>query len=914
MSSKVYLVDGSGYIFRAFYAVQPLTTKEGFPTNALLGYSRMLIKLLGAADSEHVAVVFDAGRETFRNALYPLYKANRTEAPPELALQFPFFREISSALGLQILEQKGYEADDIIATLATRLAASGHEVVIVSGDKDLMQLVGDKVSIWDTMKDKRIGAAEVKEKFGVPPHQVVEVLGLTGDSSDNIPGLKGVGEKTAAQLIELFGSVEGVLANVEEIKNDARIRNRKKIAEQIELDGVQLRLSRKLVEVDRSTPFQVFSGNNFVDAGALTDTELVEALLRRPPNGQKLDELAGRLEFTSVFKDFKSARISTADIESPYKYETVTRAAFPQWLELFLQQREYAVDLETTSLNFHEAKVVGLAFAWSDEGGYYIPVGHLENPETQMSFREVIEAIGSSLRDSAIGKIGQNLKYDQEVFTQQGVELEGISFDTMIAAYLINPDRRSINLGSLAHDFLGLGVSEYVDVVGELENFSHVGIAAATRYAAEDAHIAWMLRGVLAPKLKELSLEKVFYEIEVPLVSVLARLERRGIALDVEFLKKLSEEYELELVRIRHELYELAGTEFNINSPKQLSEILFDKLGLSAKGLKRTKTGTSTDSSVLEQLSSVHPLPAKILEYRLLFKLKSTYIDALPLQVAPQTGRVHTRFNQAGTATGRLSSSDPNLQNIPIQSREGRRIREAFVAPIGRTLISADYSQIELRILAHLSGDKALCHAFNSGEDVHAATAREILSIPPMLPVSPEQRRMGKTINFGLVYGMSGFRLGKELGIPVGVANQYIENYFKRYAGVRDLFRRYEEEAVSQGYVTTMFGRRRYVSDLDMSGRDKGFAMRVAINAPIQGSAADIIKLAMIALEERLRKTPRDVRMLLQIHDELVFECADECADEAVEMIRTEMEQVVKCQVPLRVDIGRGRTWQESHG
>jgi len=531
-----------------------------------------------------------------------------------------------------------------------------------------------------------------------------------------------------------------------------------------------------------------------------------------------------------------------------------------------------------------------------------------------MNWPQVKELLRPILEDSSIAKVGQNLKFDSQMLGAQGILLAGIAFDTMIAAYLLNPDRRTFTLSSLALDYLGLSVSEYSEVTAGLESFADVALEQATDYAAEDAHIAWLLKDIFAPLIDEAQLGTVFYEIEVPLVAVLSQMERRGVLLDCQLLAKLSEEYDGKLQILQGQLYQLAGCEFNLNSPKQLSEVLFEKLQIPTKGLKKTKTGVSTDSSVLEQIADQHPLARQILEYRMLHKLKSTYVDALPAQVSAVSGRLHTRFNQTGTGTGRLSSSDPNLQNIPIQSVEGRRVREAFIAKPGYQLLSADYSQIELRLLAHLSNDEALCQAFIEDKDIHEITTREILSIPPLLPVTKEQRRMGKTINFGIIYGMSAFRLAKELEIPVGVAQKYIDNYFGRYAKVKNYFSSLTDDAERLGAVTTITGRQRKISDLDIGGRDRGFLQRVAINAPIQGSAADLIKMAMVAIDRRITKETLPLEMLLQIHDELVFECREDFLTEGKRIVKEVMEGVMQLKVPLLVDIGSGLNWELAHG
>ncbi len=902
-----YLIDGSGYIFRAFYAIQRLSTKDGFPTNALFGFLKMVLKTIDTANSSKVAIIFDAGRKTFRNDLYPEYKANRDECPPELVQQMPYFRELSKAIGLPVLEAPGYEADDIIATLTAKLVAQKKDVVIVSGDKDLMQLVSDHVTIWDTMKDTRYKAPEVVEKFGVGPTQVTEVLALTGDTSDNVPGVDGVGPKTAAQLIVKYNDVEGVISNIEAIKSDAEIRNRKKIAETIEANLDQLRLARKLVEVDSKVPLQEISG----------DGENIDELLsKRDVDAEHLGDLFNRFEFTTLFKEFKNVLGAAARQKTSehYTYKTILAADFPAWCEEFLQQKDFAFDLETTALEIHNAEIVGISVCWDDKVAYYIPVGH-KGAEGQVTWSSFVEHTTRHFANPEVKKSGQNIKYDISILELNGISVEGIAFDTMVAAYLLNPDSRSFNLTALAEEFLHLPVIEYDEVTDGAENFSGVTIEAATQYACQDAHYAWLLKGILGPRLEEEGLTKVFEKLEVPLVPVLARMEREGVKVDAKTLESMSAEFAGQLSELEKQIYSHAGQQFNINSPKQLAEIFFDKLGISTKGVKKTKTGLSTDSSVLEKLAEVHPLPALILEYRSLHKLKSTYTDALAQVINPKTGRVHTRLNQTVTSTGRLSSSDPNLQNIPVQSEAGRRIRSAFIPESGKFFIAADYSQIELRLLAHLSGDKNMIAAFNEGTDIHANTAREIMGLGAFDEVSDEIRRIGKTINFGIVYGMGAFRLSRELGIPVHQATTYINNYFARYPRVKEYFAKLEDAAMSNGEVQTIFGRKRVISAIDTSGRDSGFAMRAAINAPLQGSAADIIKIAMIKVDSMLRSSGIDAKLILQIHDELLIEAADRGAAENEKLMRSvqeAMESVMELSVPLKVDAGSGRTWTEA--
>jgi len=912
---KIYLVDGSGYIFRAYFAMPPLTNSEGFPTNALYAFTRMLIKLINEAASDHMVMVFDAGRETFRNELYKEYKANRDECPADLVPQMPFFREIPKAFGIPVLELAGFEADDLIATLTVSCKQFDLETVIVSADKDLMQLVSPGVSMWDTMRDKHYGAKEVEEKFGVAPEKVVEYLALAGDSSDNIPGLRGAGPKTAALLVELFGDVETILEKRDEILEDKRIRNRKKLVETINSDEELIRVSRKLVEVRSDVPIELeFDGDtkNLADIGRI---DFLRAIVKRDIDSELFSDLIGRFEFTSLVSDLKkNGKGST--LEDNAEYKTIYSEDFAQWVDTLKAQPLFSFDLETTSLDVLQAEIVGIAICWADEISYYIPLLHdTEAPEgkTQLSLEQFLQETGEIFSNPEIKKVGQNLKYDIGILEQHGVEFEGAFFDTMIAAYLLNPDRGSVSLAALAHEFLGAQVSEFKELGATEDNFKTVPIAQATSYAAEDAHAAYLLYKILYPQIVEQELERVLTEIEMPLIQVLSRMERRGVLLDSKFLEEMSSKLEQQLSSIRTRVFELAGTEFNMNSTQQLGVILFEKLGISTKGVKKTKTGYSTNHAVLEKIRNEHELPALLLDYRMLNKLKTTYVDSLPQQVSADTARLHTRYNQTVTATGRLSSSQPNLQNIPIQTEQGRLIRKAFIAPEGKMLIAADYSQIELRLLAHLSGDEQLCQAFQDNTDIHEKTAREILNIPAHQQVDANQRRIGKTMNFGIIYGMSHYRLSRELEIPLFVAKQYIDDYFGNYPRVAEYFDSLEQQADQKGYVTTMFGRRRFVSQIDSSGRDGGFLKRAALNAPIQGSAADLIKLAMINLEGAIRSQGLPLEMIMQIHDELVFEVPEGDIEPMQQLVREFMEGVVELEVPLRVDLAVGKNWHEAH-
>jgi len=912
---KIYLVDGSGYIFRAYFATPPLTNSDGFPTNALYAFTRMLIKLLNEAASEHIVMVFDAGRETFRTELYKEYKANRDECPKDLAPQMPYFREIPKAFGIPVLELAGFEADDLIATLTASCKSFDLETVIVSADKDLMQLISPGVSMWDTMRDKRYGAEQVQEKFGVPPEKVVEYLALAGDSSDNIPGLRGAGPKTAALLIELFGDVENMLNNRSQILEDKRIRSRKKLFETINNEEELIRISRTLVEVRPDVPLEFEFDDSTRAIDELSKDDFLRAIVKRAPDNELFSELITRFEFSSLVKDLKKNSPGSRLQESA-QYSPIYAEDFKGWLADFSREPLFSFDLETTSLDVLKAEIVGIAICWKSTESFYIPFAHqgeLPDGKTQLTFESFLASTKEIFSSPEIKKVGQNLKYDIGILEQHGVEFNGAFFDTMIGAYLLNPDRGSVSLAALAHEFLGVQVSEFKELSAEDDDFRTVSVPDAVAYAAEDAHAAFLLFELLHKQILEQKLERVMIEIEMPLVQVLSRMERRGVLLDTEFLAEMSEQLEVQLEKIRSQVFELAGMEFNMNSPQQLGKVLFEKLGLSTKGIKKTKTGYSTNHAVLEKIRNQHPLPAHLLDYRMLNKLKTTYVDSLPQQVSPISKRLHTRYNQTVTATGRLSSSQPNLQNIPIQTEQGRLIRKAFIAPGGKLLMAADYSQIELRLLAHLSGDEELCQAFIDNTDIHEKTAREILSLGTDQEVTSTQRRLGKTINFGIIYGMSHYRLSRELDIPLFVAKQYIEDYFGNYPKVAEYFDSLERQAEEHGFVTTIFGRRRFVSQIDSAGRDGGFLKRAALNAPIQGSAADLIKLAMINIEREIQSRELPLEMIMQIHDELVFEVLEDHIEPMQKVVQELMERVIELKVPLRVDISSGPSWNEAH-
>jgi DNA polymerase-1 len=885
---KVFLIDGSSYIYRAFFAIAHLSNSKGFPTNAIYGFTNMLLKVLREKGAEYAAIAFDAPGPTFRHEVFGEYKANRPSMPEDLRVQVPHIKEIVSALRVPVLEKEGYEADDLIAAMAKKLEREGVETVIVSGDKDLLQLISPQVAMYDPMKEKTFRIPEVKERFGVAPEKVVEVMGLMGDTADNIPGVPGIGPKTAAQLIEEFGSIEDLLKNVEKVKSA-------KVRALLERYAEQARLSRELATLDFEAPVE----------GGLQDLRLGE------PDRKSLQAIFKEMEFSKLLKDFS---LKPDHREDDYRLVT-TRGEFGELVQNLEKAGAFALDLESTSIRPMRAEIVGLSFSFQSHQAFYVPVGHnYDGAPGQLSREEVLQTLRPLLEDPAVKKYGQNIKYDYILLANSGVRLRGIAGDTMIASYLLNPSRHRHSLEELAREHLDRQIITYSDVAGsgaKQVSFSQVEVGKACRYSCEDADLTLLLANLLLPKVEADGFAELFHEVEIPLIEVLAAMEMNGVRLDLALLAVMSAEFEKQMERIAQEIFDLAGESFNINSPQQLGKVLFEKLKL--PGGKRTKTGYSTDVEVLNELSKDFPLAARVLEYRSLSKLKSTYADALPELINPRTGRIHTSFNQTVTATGRLSSSDPNLQNIPIRSPEGRRIREAFIPEEGTRILSADYSQVELRILAHLSGDSYLVETFQQDQDVHAATAAEIFHVSPD-QVNPEMRRLAKVINFGIIYGMSAFGLAKELGIQPSVAQAYIANYFQKYHGVRDYIDASLEAAREKGYVTTLMNRRRYLPDIKNANRNvRQFAERIAINAPIQGTAADLIKVAMIRIHRRLIQEKRKTKLILQIHDELVFE-VPEAEMEAVQgMVKEEMEGVMKLVIPLKVEMGVGKNWAEAH-
>ena len=894
-SKSLYIIDGSSYIFRAYFGIrQFLSTSKGFPTNALYGFINMLQKVVKDEKPDYLCVAFDSKEKTFRHDIYPDYKANRDAPPEDLAKQFPYFEPLVDAFNISSIRIPGYEADDIIGTLALKGSKAGFRVVIVSGDKDMMQLVGPKVQMLDTMKNKRIGVDEVKEKFGVPPEKVIEVMGLMGDSSDHIPGVKGVGPKTATELIQKYGSIKELYKCIDEIE-------KKKLKEKLVQDKERALLSRKLVTIDTAMKLEC----------SLDDLKV------RPSKNEDLRKLFSEFEFSSMLAGLESGSEETSKTTRPLKknYETVlTEAAFNKWIKKLKKNKIFALDLETTSLRPVQARAVGVSFSCNTGEACYIPLAHsyLGVPD-QLGVDWVFDKLKPILEDPEIKKVGQNIKYDFIVLKNEGVQLQGIAFDTMLASYLLNPSSRAHNMDALALEYLGHTTIKYKDVVGTASKeigFDQVQIDRATEYAAEDADITWRLYEKLSGLLKGDDL-KIFEKLELPLLEVLGDMELQGMALDKPHLQKLSQRIHLLLTEQEKEIYELAGEQFNINSPKQLSVILFEKLELPV--IKKTKTGYSTDVSVLEELSAEHELPEVILLYRQLAKLKSTYVDALQEEIFGKTVRVHTSFNQSVAATGRLSSSNPNLQNIPIRTEMGREIRKSFIAEENNKILSADYSQVELRVLAHMSEDDSLIDAFINGEDIHTRTAVEIFGTTAER-LDAQARRMAKAVNFGIVYGLSAFGLSRQLKIFPKEAKKFIDKYFELYKNVKIYMERTVEDARDIGYTLTLMNRKRYLPDLNSKNRQaREAAERIAINSPVQGSAADLIKLAMINLDREIAQKKLNSRMILQVHDELVFECPSEEEEEMRALVKKEMEEVMPLKVPLVVDIGWGDNWNDAH-
>ncbi|OOG26826.1 DNA polymerase I [Thioalkalivibrio denitrificans] len=892
------LVDGSSYLYRAFHALPPLTNSKGEPTGAVYGVANMLRKLLKDYEPEHVVVVFDAKGKTFRDELYPEYKATRPPMPDELVAQVEPLHELVRAMGLPMLAVPGVEADDVIATLARQGREHGLDVVISTGDKDMAQLVEPGVTLVNTMTDTKMDEAGVEEKFGVPPERIVDYLALIGDTVDNVPGVDKVGPKTAVKWLDAYGTLDGVMEHADEIKG--------KVGENLRAALEHLPLSRELVTVRRDVALDV----------SPEDLRLAE------PDRETLRELLARLEFRTWLKELESGE---GDVEpaganpvSAQAYETILdEKALVAWLRRLEAADLFAFDTETTSLDYMQAEVVGVSFAVQTGEAAYVPLAHdYADAPKQLPRDETLERLKPLLESPKHRKLGHHLKYDRNVLLNHGIELGGIAHDTMLESYVLNSTASRHDMDTLAEKYLDYRTTHYEEVAGKGAKqipFSQVRIEDATPYAAEDADITLRLHEHLWPQLEaEPGQCRVYREIEMPLVPVLSRMERTGVKVDAERLFAQSHELAERMGQIERQAHEVAGGAFNLGSPKQIQEILFERQKLPV--VRKTPKGQpSTAEDVLEQLALDYPLPRLILEHRSLSKLKSTYTDKLPERIDPDTGRVHTSYHQAVASTGRLSSSDPNLQNIPIRTEEGRRIRQAFVAPEGRQLLAADYSQIELRIMAHLSGDGGLLKAFAEGQDIHRATAAEVFGVT-LGQVTGEQRRAAKAINFGLIYGMSAFGLARQLGIERGDAQDYVDRYFTRYPGVKDYMESTREQARERGYVETLFGRRLYLPDINArNGQIRAQAERVAINAPMQGTAADIIKRAMIQVDQWIRESQIPAVMILQVHDELVLEVDDDAVDDVREELCQRMSGAAELKVPLVVDAGVGDNWDAAH-
>ena len=926
--NPLVLVDGSSYLYRAFHAFPPLTNSAGEPTGAMYGVLNMLKSLISQVQPSHIAVVFDAKGKTFRDEMFEQYKSHRPPMPDDLRKQIQPLHDIIRALGIPLLVIEGVEADDVIGTLAVAASKANQKVLISTGDKDMAQLVDDNIMLINTMNNTLLDREAVIEKYGIPPELIIDYLALMGDSADNIPGVAGVGEKTALGLLQGIGSMAEIYANLDKVA-ELPIRGAKKLGDKLLAEKEMADLSYRLATIKTDVALNITP----------------EQLTLGASNNDQLTEYFGRYEFKRWLNEVMNGADSiTNNNEQPTKinhyqatpalaqdnseealpaiqidrsrYETLlTEADLNRWVEKLNQAKLFALDTETDNLDYMAANLVGISFALENGEAAYLPLqlDYLGAPKT-LEKTTALTLLKPVLENPAIQKVGQNFKYDLTIFARNGIDVQGVAFDTMLESYVLNSTGRH-NMDDLAKRYLGHQTISFEEIAGKGKNqltFNQIPLEQAAEYAAEDADVTMKLQQVLWEKLsKEPTLEKLFKEMELPLLGVLSRMERRGVLIDSDALFLQSNEIANRLSELEEQAYVLAGQPFNLASTKQLQEILFDKLGLPV--IQKTPKGApSTNEEVLEELAFSHELPKVLVEHRGLSKLKSTYTDKLPQMVNPQTGRVHTSYHQAVTATGRLSSSDPNLQNIPIRNEEGRRIRQAFIAREGFTVVAADYSQIELRIMAHLSQDQGLINAFTQGKDIHRSTAAEIFGVA-LDEVTSEQRRNAKAINFGLIYGMSAFGLSRQLGIGRADAQSYMDLYFKRYPGVQTFMHDIREKAKAQGYVETLFGRRLYLPDINSSnGMRRKAAERVAINAPMQGTAADIIKRAMIQLDQKLQNDP-DIAMIMQVHDELVFEVRSEKVAFYSELIKTQMESAADLMVPLIVDVGQGNNWDEAH-
>ena len=886
----LYLIDGSAYVYRAYHAIRSLANSKGLPTNATFGFTRMLIKLIEDRSPEYVVMFFDAKGPTFRHEIYQDYKANRPPMPEDLSIQIPYIKEITHGFNIPVIEMQGFEADDLIGTFRYQAEKAGFFVVMVTGDKDFVQLVTDNAVIWDPMKEKTIDINTVRDDFGVEPYQMIDVMALSGDASDNIPGVPGIGPKTALSLIKTFGTVEHLYERVHTI-------TKKKQHENLVQYKKQALLSKELVKIHIDVPFP-FNTENFK---------------YQAPDNTRLSKLFKQLEFRQLQQAFpEQSDLSNKNYRAIYDMSTL--------FDLIKQLKKaemFAIDTETTSKDPMKANLVGLSFSMKPNEAFYIPCAH-DYPEApaQIELKSVLSQLKPLLENPDVKKIGQNIKYDWMVLKRHGINLAGVMFDTMLASYLINPSKRAHNLDQIALDFLDHKTITYENISGKGQrdvSFAEIPLEKAMPYSCEDADITLMAYHVLMPLIENAGLMELYDNVELPLVPVLMNMEMTGVCVDREKLTELSKSFEHQLEQLESMIYSIAGEEFNIKSSQQLGRILFEKLKLPVQKKTKKKTGYSTDVSVLTALADKHELPEIILRHRTLAKLKSTYTDALLDLVHPETGRIHTSYNQTVTATGRLSSSDPNLQNIPIRTDEGVEIRKAFVPRKEWILVSADYSQIELRILAHYADDNILIEAFNNNEDIHTRTATEVFQVFPSF-VTSELRRQAKVINFGIVYGMSPYGLSKELGISQKMAKTYIDNYFSRYKGVKRFVDQTISDARKTKKTSTLLGRIRLLPDINSPNKVlREFAERTAINTPVQGTAADLIKLAMIRVDAAIREGGLNSTMLLSVHDEIVFESPPEELASLKVLVKEIMEGIWNLKVPLKVNLSSGDNWAEAH-
>lgn len=907
------LIDGSYYLFRAYHAIRDLTNAEGEPTNAIYGVINMMQKHLTEGGPDYFAIIFDAKGKTFRNDLYADYKANRPPMPDDLVCQIQPLHDLIRAMGVPLLMVDGVEADDVIATLSRQAASKGIKTVVSTGDKDLAQMVNDHIHLINTMSNVYLDPAGVEQKFGVRPEQIIDYLSLMGDTADNVPGVPKVGPKTAVKWLNQYGSLDEVIAHADEIKG--------KVGENLREFMPKLPLSRELVTLKYDVELD------------FTPEELVISA----PDNSALKEMYQRWNFRSWLSQLEEdseeeprenkpettkSNTATAPTTTETKvesvYETIlSTAQLEQWLSKLETAALISIDTETTSLNYMQAEIVGVSFAVTENHAAYVPLQHdYAGAPEQLSLSNTLEKLKPILENEDIKKVGQNLKYDLEVFANYDITLRGIEHDTMLASYVVNSTASRHDMDTLALNYLNIETIHYEDVAGKGAKqipFNQVSIEVAAPYAAEDADIVLKLHRVLSSDLeKHIQLKQVYNDIEMPLLTVLARIERNGVVIDSDMLMQQAHDLTRRMQEIEIEAHNLAGETFNISSPKQIQTILYEKMELPILA-KTPKGQPSTAESVLQELAEDYKLPQLILDYRSMSKLCSTYTDKLPQMVNPKTGRVHTSYHQAVAATGRLSSSNPNLQNIPIRTPEGRKIRQAFIAPTGYTMVAADYSQIELRIMAHLSSDKGLLEAFDKGQDIHKTTAAEVFSVA-IDEVDNDQRRAAKAINFGLIYGMSAFGLAKQLGVSRTEAQQYVELYFSRYPGVKTFMDNTREKAKEDGFVETVYQRRLYLPEINArNAARRQYAERTAINAPMQGTAADIIKLAMINIDDWLQQSAIDAIMIMQVHDELVFEVANDDLKPFIKEINARMSENDHLSVPLEVDIGYGNNWDEAH-